>query len=55
MELLIDLVTLKDQNILDPFIGSGTTCVAASKLKRNYVGIDIDNNNLMIAQKRLKK
>lgn len=54
MELLISLVTLENQIILDPFMGSGTTCVAAKKLKRKYIGIDIDKENITIADKRLK-
>lgn len=53
MELLISLVTKENQNILDPFMGSGTTCIAAKKLKRHYVGIDIEAENVRIAEERL--
>ena len=42
MELLISLVTKEGQIILDPFMGSGTTCIAARHLNRHYIGIDIE-------------
>ena len=53
MELLISLVTIEDQNILDPFMGSGTTCLAAKNLHRHFTGIDIDPKNISLAQQRL--
>lgn len=53
MELLVSLVTLERQIILDPFMGSGTTCVAAKKLNRQYIGIDVDIANVRITEKRL--
>jgi DNA modification methylase len=40
--------------VLDPFAGSGTTCVVAKKMKRRYVGIEKDENYFEIAVKRLK-
>jgi site-specific DNA-methyltransferase (adenine-specific) len=40
--------------ILDPFCGSGTTCVAAKMLGRRYIGIDISPEYCAIAEERLK-
>ncbi|MBT9165324.1 MAG: DNA adenine methyltransferase YhdJ [candidate division WS2 bacterium] len=37
---LIKLYTYQGDIILDPFVGWGTTCVVAKRLKRNYIGID---------------
>lgn len=53
MELLISLVTMEGQTVMDPFMGSGTTCVAAQKLNRHYIGIDIDPKSVHIAKERL--
>jgi len=39
--------------ILDPFCGSGTTCVAAKMLNRNYIGIDISEEYCNISRERL--
>lgn len=54
MELLISLVTKEGQVVLDPFMGSGTTCLAAKRLNRHYIGIDIDPESVAIATKRLE-
>ena len=40
--------------ILDPFCGSGTTCVAAKLLGRNYIGIDISPEYCKITENRLR-
>ena len=39
--------------VLDPFVGSGTTTVAAKNLGRHYIGIDIAPEYCAIAQKRM--
>ncbi len=44
----------KDNIILDPFSGSGTTLVAAQELGYNFVGIEIEANYIPIINKRLK-
>lgn len=55
LELLIALVTREQQLVLDPFMGSGTTCLAAQRLGRRYIGIDIDENNVATAEQRLRR
>ena len=50
----INLYSFKDDLILDPFIGSGTTAVASELLKRKYVGYEINKNYIEIANNRLK-
>jgi len=53
MELLVSLVTKSEAIILDPFAGSGTTCVAAKRLGCHYVGIELDESHVKIARNRL--
>ena len=50
----INLYSFKDDLILDPFIGSGTTAVASKLLERKYVGYEINKNYIEIANNRLK-
>ena len=50
---LINLYSYKTDLILDPFLGSGTTCVAAKKLARDYIGYDIEEKYCKLAQNRL--
>lgn len=50
---LIELYTFKGDVILDPFMGSGTTGIAAIKTNRNFVGYDISSEYVDIANKRI--
>jgi len=55
MKYLIKLITPKDGIVLDCFAGSGSTLVAATKLKVKWIGIEIDKDYCKIANKRIKK
>ena len=52
-ERLIHLYTYEDDLVLDPFMGSGTSLVAAAKLSRRYVGYDLDDTYCEIARERV--
>jgi site-specific DNA-methyltransferase (adenine-specific) len=45
----------KDAVVLDPFVGSGTTAVAAKSLGLNYIGIDTNPEYIQIADERLSQ
>lgn len=50
---LIQLYTFKNEIVLDPFCGSGTTCLAALKDGRHYFGYDIKEEYVRLSEKRL--
>jgi site-specific DNA-methyltransferase (adenine-specific) len=50
---LIQLYTFKGDVVLDPFVGSGTTCLAAIKDSRHYIGYDIDPEYVKLSEKRI--
>lgn len=50
---ILNIVTDEGDLVLDPFCGSGTTCVSAKSLKRNYIGIDISLDAVELANTRL--
>jgi site-specific DNA-methyltransferase (adenine-specific) len=52
-EQLIRLYTFSDDLVLDPFMGSGSSLVAASRLGRRYVGYDLDPEYVDIARQRV--
>ena len=43
----------KNDIILDPFVGSGTTCISALQNNRNFIGIEISKEYCELAQKRI--
>ncbi len=45
----------KDDVVLDPFFGSGTVGIVAKRLKRRYVGIEIDPKTANVAGKRIRE
>lgn len=51
---LIGKSTAEGETVLDMFMGSGSTCVAAKHMGRNYVGIEIEPIWYEVAQKRLE-
>jgi site-specific DNA-methyltransferase (adenine-specific) len=50
---LIDLYTYRGDLVLDPFVGSGTTAVAAIRTGRHYAGYDVDQTYISLAEKRI--
>ena len=52
---LIQLYTYEDEVVLDPFIGSGQAAIAAVKTNRHYIGYDINENYVKLAQKRIRE
>lgn len=55
MKELIKIHTNEEDIILDPFMGTGTTCLAAKELNRKFIGIEREYNYYVLAQERLKK
>jgi len=52
---LIQLYTYEGDVVLDPFCGSGTTCIAALRTNRRFIGVDNSEEYVELARKRLKK
>lgn len=50
---LINLYSYEGDTVLDPFCGSGTTCIAAVQNKRNYIAYDINEEYVKLAQNRI--
>ena len=53
-EHLISKFSKPNQIVLDPFMGSGSTGVAAKNLNRNFIGIEKDKEYFEIAKKRIE-
>ena len=54
MERIIKASSNEGDIILDPFVGSGTTCLAAHSLKRRWIGIDTNPEYIKLSEKRIK-
>jgi site-specific DNA-methyltransferase (adenine-specific) len=52
---LIELYTYRDDVVLDPFMGSGTTAVAAVRTDRRFVGYDTDEDYVIAAKARVAR
>ncbi len=55
MKYLIETLSNPDDVILDPFMGSGATCVAAAMTGRRYIGIELCEEYFNIASARISK
>ena len=51
---IIKLYTYPGDLVLDPFVGSGTTCAVASKFKRKFCGIDNNPDYCKYSRKRIE-
>jgi len=49
----IKLFTQQGDWVLDPFVGSGTTAIAAKNLGRNYIGIDVNEEYCQVSRERV--
>lgn len=52
---LIEFYSFENDVILDPFMGSGTTAVAALNLKRNFVGYELNEDYIKLANSRINE
>ncbi len=52
---LIQLYTYKGEVVLDPFMGSGQTALAAIKTDRRFVGYEIDEEYVRLAERRIRR
>jgi site-specific DNA-methyltransferase (adenine-specific) len=52
---LIQLYTFEGEVVLDPFIGSGQAAIAAVKTRRHYVGYDISEEYVKLAERRIRE
>jgi DNA modification methylase len=54
-ERLVRMFSFVGDTVLDPFLGSGTTTVAAAKWGRNSVGVEVDPHYFSLAEKRIAR
>lgn len=55
LEKLIEIHTLPNESVLDPFMGTGSCAIACIKTNRNFVGIEIDTNYYNKAKDKINK
>lgn len=54
LQQILEITTNEGDLVVDPFNGSGTTCVAAKSMNRNFIGIDISPDAVELAKQRLE-
>jgi site-specific DNA-methyltransferase (adenine-specific) len=52
---LVEMLTLENMIVLDPFIGSGTTAIACQELNRKFIGMELSKEYYDMAQKRVNQ
>lgn len=55
LKQIIELSTDEGDLVVDPFCGSGTTCVAAKSVGRSFVGIDLSEDAVRLSRQRLEE
>jgi len=55
LERIILMSTNENDIVFDPFVGTGTSAIAAKKLGRRFIGIDIDDKYVDITREKLTK
>jgi site-specific DNA-methyltransferase (adenine-specific) len=50
----IKILTYRDEIVMDPFVGSGTSLVAAETLDRRWIGIELSENYTEVAKNRVQ-
>lgn len=54
LQQILEFSTNENDLVVDPFNGSGTTCVAAKSMNRNFIGIDMSPDAVELAKQRLE-
>jgi modification methylase len=54
-ERLVRMFSFVGDTVLDPFLGTGTTAIAAAKYGRNSIGVEVDPHYLVLAERRIQE